>query len=157
MTRGYSDRVGRQGGGGEVKGAVGGRGGGGAYGCLGRQVWGVCVWGWGDAVGMEGGAFPALADHRHYLLTLWRGDLAPEAGGRITRHQVCVSAGLKVRSLCTATLLPLILFVRRRLHRETDERSCPPQIAYGPVQLALRRCCLWPEVPPQPLMVQAVR
>ena len=32
-----------------------------------------------------------------------------------------------------------------------------PQIAYGPVQLALHCCCLWPEVPsPQPLMVQAV-
>ena len=37
-----------------------------------------------------------------------------------------------------------------------DERSCPPQIAYGPVQLALHCCCLWPEVPPQPLMVQVV-
>ena len=37
-----------------------------------------------------------------------------------------------------------------------DERSCPPHIAYGPVLLALDCCCLWPEVPPQPLMVQAV-
>ena len=56
--------------------------------------------------------------------------------------------------------LLLLLFVSRWLHWETssgDERICPPQIAYGVVQITLRYCwCLWPEVLPQPLMVKAV-
>ena len=76
------------------------------------------------------------------------------------------------------SLLLLLLFVRRWPHWETsgsDEQklssadrlwsrtACsamllplarsPSSAADGPVQLALQCCCLWPEVPPQPLMV----
>ena len=52
--------------------------------------------------------------------------------------------------------LVVIFSFAGELHWETSsggERSCPPQIAYGPVQLALHCCCL---SSPQQLMVQAV-
>ena len=44
----------------------------------------------------------------------------------------------------------LLVFVHGRLYWETssgDEQNCPPHVAYGPVQLPLDCCCLWPEVP----------